>query len=308
MGRAAGNRDAWWGADPEPSAPTIGHSVGEAEPTIPFDPEVVAEEVGVVVVDKPPFLPSTPNGRLLRATVQQRLRDARGEADLTCIHRLDRLTSGLLLLARDPATRGAYQRMFQDGAVSKVYECLTAVPDDWVPGQTRDVVVELANVDGERGVRVRDVVGDAGGDVDDGAGRSTGLPQGAADGVTWKRAATRVTYVGPVAADIGDVMPAMPGGAHAAACGCGACGTRMTVGTWRLEPTTGRTHQLRATMAHLGYPILGDDTYPDDLGLDLANITRVLRLVAVELAYVDPLDGGRRVWRSGRDVVDPLHV
>ena len=39
-----------------------------ASPAMLFD---VAEEAGALVVDKPPFLPSTPNGRLVRNTVLQ---------------------------------------------------------------------------------------------------------------------------------------------------------------------------------------------------------------------------------------------
>lgn len=351
MGRAAGNRDDWWGADKGtgkrsgdgsgggaspagamdtapgtgtadpaagPSSDSGDSAAAHAEPEIPFDPVVVAEEAGALVVDKPPFLPSTPNGRLVRNTVLQRLRDRFGEPDLTCVHRLDRLTSGLLLVSRDPASRGTYQRLFQDGRVRKTYEALTVVADDWEPGETRDVFVELANVDGERGVRVRDPLLDDGPARANSAGASSGHansghadPRVPADDVPaddvpaelWRTATTRVTYVGTVASDIGDVLP---GAAHGATCACGTCGTRMTVGKWRLEPTTGRTHQLRATMAHLGYPILGDDTYPDDLGLDLANVTRVLRLVATELRYDDPLDGSPRHFRSGRDVADPL--
>ncbi|WP_295625031.1 pseudouridine synthase [uncultured Corynebacterium sp.] len=308
MGRAPGNRDEWWGADKGAGAATrhaalSGSASDHPEPSIPFEPVQVALEEGVVVVDKPPFLPSTPNGRLVRTTVQQRLRDALGEPDLTCIHRLDRLTSGVMLVSRDPATRGAYQRLFQDGLVSKTYECLTVMPDDWSPGESRVVAVELANVDGERGVRVR------GSSLDDGAAAD---PSRVADSdiaeSSWREATARVTFVGPVDAEIGDVLGALLGGGHGGACGCGTCGTRMTVAKWRLEPTTGRTHQLRATMAHLGYPILGDDTYPDDLGLDLADTTRPLRLVATELAYDDPLDGRRRVWRSGRNVTAPIDV
>ncbi|WJY99483.1 tRNA pseudouridine synthase C [Corynebacterium hansenii] len=366
MGRAAGNRDEWWGAEkgagrrpgkesetfsgngpetfsgqssaqrgatgaPAPMSPGGADGVGDSasvpactsasvpapthahpEPDIPFDPVVVAEEAGIVVVDKPPFLASTPNGRLVRATVLQRLRDRFGEPDLTCVHRLDRLTSGLLLVSRDPATRGAYQRLFQDGRVRKTYEALTVVPDDWAPGESRDVVVELANVDGERGVRVRDpLLADASSDgVPDTADATEPTTADSIPDNLWRTAATRVTYVGTVASDVGDVLPGMFGGAagagHSASCSCGACGTRMTVGKWRLEPSTGRTHQLRATMAHLGYPILGDDTYPDDLGLDLGNVTRVLRLVATELLYDDPLDGSPRHFRSNRDVADPL--
>ena len=205
------------------------------------------------------------------------------------------------MVSRDAASRGAYQRLFQAGRVGKTYEALTVVADDWAPGESREVVVELANVAGERGVRVRDAV------LDDGP--SSGRPAVAAGeepGVVWRSATTRVTYVGTVAAEVGDVLPGMFGGGHGAACGCGSCGTRMTVGKWRLEPATGRTHQLRATMAHLGYPILGDDTYPEDRGLDLGDVTRVLRLVATELRYDDPLDGRPRHFRSVRAVADPL--
>lgn len=332
MGRAAGNRDDWWGAEKgaakgaeKGAANGTGNRENDdvtdpagshAEPDIPFDPVVVAEEGEALVVDKPPFLPSTPNGRLVRNTVLQRLRDRFGEPNLTCVHRLDRLTSGLLLVSRDAATRGAYQRLFQDGRVRKTYEALTVVADDWVPGESRDVVVELANVEGERGVRVRDPLLDDGPPPAQSGVQGNDMPADdvpgndvPADDVPaglWRTATTRVTYVGTVAADIGDLLPEMFGGGHGASCACGTCGTRMTVGKWRLEPVTGRTHQLRATMAHLGYPILGDDTYPDDLGLDLGNVTRVLRLVATELRYDDPLDGGHRHFRSARDVADPL--
>ena len=309
MGRAPGNRDEWWGTAKGTGAgagadATAGAAASLAdEPRIPFDPVVLAVEPHVLVVDKPPFLASTPNGRLMRATVQQRLRDERDEPDLTCIHRLDRLTSGVMLVARDAGTRGVYQRLFQDGEVAKTYECLTVVADDWAVGETRDIEVLLANVPAERGVRVRDMPETSGAAT--GGAETPDLPEPPHPEAPWRAARTRITYLGPVAADIGDVLPSMFGGVHGATCACGTCGTRMTVGKWRLEPATGRTHQLRATMAHLGYPILGDDTYPEDLGLDLGNVTRVLRLVATELLYDDPLDGLARTWRSRRDVTDP---
>lgn len=323
MGRAPGNRDEWWGAAKGTGAGAGADAAADAtagaaasladEPRIPFDPVVLAVEPHVLVVDKPPFLASTPNGRLMRATVQQRLRDERDEPDLTCIHRLDRLTSGVMLVARDAGTRGVYQRLFQDGEVAKTYECLTVVADDWAVGETRDIEVLLANVPAERGVRVRDMP-ETSAATEGAESTRTGtaatpdlsdLPEPPHPEAPWRAARTRITYLGPVAADIGDVLPSMFGGVHGATCACGTCGTRMTVGKWRLEPATGRTHQLRATMAHLGYPILGDDTYPEDLGLDLGNVTRVLRLVATDLLYDDPLDGLPRTWRSRRDVTDP---
>ena len=43
------------------------------------------------------------------------------------------------------------------------------------------------------------------------------------------------------------------------------CLEEAAPGLWaaELEPVTGRTHQLRAHMAHMGWPILGDDKYGD---------------------------------------------
>lgn len=49
-------------------------------------------------------------------------------------------------------------------------------------------------------------------------------------------------------------------------------------GLWdvHLEPVTGRTHQLRAHMAHIGCPILGDDKYGDrEINRHLGFMTRL---------------------------------
>lgn len=57
----------------------------------------------------------------------------------------------------------------------------------------------------------------------------------------------------------------------------------------RLEPRTGRTHQLRVHCAHMGWPILGDVLYgPQPRTADAA--PRLL-LHAAELAFLDPSDG-----------------
>lgn len=91
-----------------------------AEPPIPFDYEVLHVDEELIVVDKPHFLPTTSNGRIVRETVQTRLRRDFGE-DVTPLHRLDRLTAGVVVCSRRPATRGAYQRLFQDRKVRKRY-------------------------------------------------------------------------------------------------------------------------------------------------------------------------------------------
>ena len=94
------------------------------EPHIPFDIDVVYEDAGIIVIDKPHFLATTPRGMWYRQTALIRLREMFDEPDITPAHRLDRLTAGIVVFVRDPALRGAYQMMFQGRKVSKTYECL----------------------------------------------------------------------------------------------------------------------------------------------------------------------------------------
>lgn len=96
---------------------------------------VVFESADVLVVDKPHGLPSTPNGSLMRANTQTLLRVRRDEPDIIAAHRLDRLTGGLLLLSRRPATRGFLQTQFLRRQVRKVYHAQSAVCLDSVCGQ-----------------------------------------------------------------------------------------------------------------------------------------------------------------------------
>ncbi len=54
----------------------------------------------------------------------------------------------------------------------------------------------------------------------------------------------------------------------------------------RLEPVTGRTHQLRVHLLHLGHAIVGDDLY----GTDATPTSRLL-LHACELRFMHPENG-----------------
>ncbi len=50
--------------------------------------------------------------------------------DIVPIHRLDRLTAGVLLFSLNPSSRNAYQRLFRERKVFKCYEALApALPD-----------------------------------------------------------------------------------------------------------------------------------------------------------------------------------
>jgi len=108
----------------------------ESEPPVRTDVEIVWSDDDLLVVDKPPHLPVTPGGRWVRNTLLHRLEGLTGCPELAPLHRLDRLTSGLVVLSRRRGTRAHYARLFQPGApVEKVYTAVCEVRRDDPPGQ-----------------------------------------------------------------------------------------------------------------------------------------------------------------------------
>ena len=94
------------------------------EDPIPFEATVLFEDAHLVVADKPHFLPVTPGGRYVRETLLVRLKAQLGCADLSPLHRIDRETAGLVLLCKRPQDRDAYQSLFRERRVDKVYEAV----------------------------------------------------------------------------------------------------------------------------------------------------------------------------------------
>lgn len=73
---------------------------------------------------------------------------------------------------------------------------------------------------------------------------------------------------------------------------------------WRyaLEPHTGRKHQLRVHMAALGAPICNDRFYPQLRERGGDDFSHPLQLLARGLAFVDPVSGQGREFRSRRSL------
>ncbi len=142
------------------------------EPDVPGELVVVHRDERLVVVDKPAFLSSIPRGRHVRQSVVVRLRDELDLPELSPLHRLDRITSGLLMLATERRWRGPHQVLFEHGKVRKTYRALAPWREDLaLPTTVRNhlrkergvwqgEVVPDAPVNAETLVEVEEVLGD----------------------------------------------------------------------------------------------------------------------------------------------------
>lgn len=82
----------------------------EVQPPLP----VVYEDAHLLVIDKPALVAVHPTARYHRHTVIKRLEQERPGEFLALIHRLDRDTSGLLLLARSIESERAFKTMLEE--------------------------------------------------------------------------------------------------------------------------------------------------------------------------------------------------
>lgn len=96
-----------------------------------------------------------------------------------------------------------------------------------------------------------------------------------------------------------DVMRSVRSGGKVAITRYRVLGRAGDLSLVRLEPETGRTHQLRVQTAVEGWPILGDDLY-GDLVANAAYAAAHQLLRARRLGYVDPFTGERRAIEAGR--------
>ena len=100
------------------------------ETVVPGVIHLVHRDARLVVIDKPAFLSTIPRGRHVVQSVVVRLRAELGLPELSPLHRLDRVTSGLVVLATERRWRGEYQSMFQRGEVAKTYRALAPLRPD----------------------------------------------------------------------------------------------------------------------------------------------------------------------------------
>ena len=211
--------------------PPIRVAAAKAPAARPLGLPVVFEDPSLLVVDKPSGV-AVHGGSGVSFGVIESLRAERPQAKLLELaHRLDRDTSGLLVVCKKRSSLLELHRMLREGEVEKVYTAVVAGRYRG-PAEIRASLHKYVTGAGERRVAVRQ------------------------DGMT---AATRVKIL--------NVSPEFS--------------------LLEVRLLTGRTHQIRVHLAHVGHPVLGDDKY----GGEAKKRAKRLMLHAGRLAFRHPLTG-----------------
>ena len=113
------------------------------EERLPVEINILHQDENLLVVDKPHFLPTTPGGMYVAESALVRLRVALDIPDLIPMHRLDRMTAGVLLFSTNPETRGKYQVLFEKRRIEKEYEAVAPVrPELGLPAVIRSRMIK----------------------------------------------------------------------------------------------------------------------------------------------------------------------
>jgi 23S rRNA pseudouridine1911/1915/1917 synthase len=94
------------------------------EPEVPRDFEVLFEDASVLVIDKPAGLPMHTTAKFWRNTLVALLRERYPQEQMEIAHRIDRETSGVLLIARNRKVASFLTRAFARRTVEKTYLAL----------------------------------------------------------------------------------------------------------------------------------------------------------------------------------------
>ncbi|MEH6519057.1 MAG: pseudouridine synthase [Halioglobus sp.] len=101
----------------------------ESEPSIPFKETILFQDKHILVAYKPHFLAVTPGGVYVNECLQNRLRRSTGIEALQALHRLDRVTAGLVIFSINPDTRHRYHHLFETRQVRKTYQAIAKIGD-----------------------------------------------------------------------------------------------------------------------------------------------------------------------------------
>jgi 23S rRNA pseudouridine1911/1915/1917 synthase len=249
----------------------VAYTILHAEPPVDDRYDVLFEDDHYLAVAKSGNIPVHACGIYIVNTLIARLRADFG-ANVNLVHRLDRETSGVVVLAKHRDANRLLARMFERGQVDKGY---FAIVHGRVGQRTMTIDAPIGKID----ARFQYSVEYAWGKEND---LATYLPKRQVD-PEGKPANTRTEVIG----------------------------YRGDFTTLRVVPQQGRTNQIRVHLAHAGHPIVGDKIYSlngDVREEQLRDgLTQRVRAALVlprhalhceSLAFTHPLDGVRVELRA----------
>lgn len=211
---------------------------------VPMDITVIYECENYAVIDKPAGVTVHPaagnwDNTLVNGLMYQM--DIKDDNDVRpgIVHRLDKDTSGLLLVAKNRTAREKLSKMFADRAVDKRYLAVCSGN----PKFTKTV-------------------------IDQPIGRSKKDRKKMAIDPEGRHAKSEIT-----------VLKTLKGGFLA-----------------EVKIYTGRTHQIRVHMSHLGYPLAGDSVYGNRISLSMPIKRQALH--SWKLSFTDPFDNTQKSFQS----------
>jgi 23S rRNA pseudouridine1911/1915/1917 synthase len=219
----------------------------------------------LVVVDKPAGQVVHPvkeyqSGTLANALIQHWRQTGADSATFHPVHRLDRLTSGLVLIAKSP---WVHQQMASQLDSQRLHRLYLAICKGVPPHKSARINLPVARLIGPQP--------DSRGALKAGIAIRDEIPQ-AVPGVRWT-----VNPLGKPAVTRYRILKEFPDRCMLA-----------------LKLFTGRTHQIRIHLSHLGFPLWGDSLYGD---LE-PNFTRPA-LHAVRLNFIHPRTRRKIILRAG---------
>lgn len=202
-----------------------------------FEEAIIFEDDAMLVIDKPAGFAVHGGSGISRGVIEQ-LRLERPKAKfLELVHRLDRETSGVLMLAKKRSALVALHQAIRDNKTDKRYAVL--VSGEWKEAKKR-VTLDLQKYVLPSGERRVNVVTDK-----------------TKDKFNEAQISETVFYL-----------------------------KQSFEGFSLLEAklVTGRTHQLRVQLAHLGFPIVGDDKYGD------FNLNKKLQKIGLKRMFLHSIE------------------
>jgi 23S rRNA-/tRNA-specific pseudouridylate synthase len=236
------------------------------EPAVNTNYRIVYEDEALLAVSKPAPLPVHAIGAYFRNSLTHLLKRDLPEAEnYRLAHRLDSETSGLLLLAKDTETLRKLQKDW-NGNIQKTYRAIvfgifpkgeTRVDAPIGPKAGSEVRMKLAVVQNVDKYKTT-----ANGEPLDklGAGH---IESPCGDKSEGKESVTLFTLL--------EIRPVSRSGNKGGNSMGGLSPVALAKGEGRgkfslveAQPLTGRTHQIRVHLEHLGFPIVGDKLYSGD--------------------------------------------